>query len=246
MENLTVILQTLGLDDKEAAIYLAALELGSGTIQELAKKSGVTRTNVYNYISPVRQKGLLSEVVHGKKIMYIAEDPRKLVGMAEENLKKVSSALPEFMGLFNMPSDKPRVKFYDGVEGIRQAYEYYKQTEGPIYAVNDVESMMKVMPEEYMSNVAKDRGKRKVAYKMIGRDDKYGQLAKEKDKEQYRETRLVNKVTLGTEINIFDNKVIMFSFRRPPFAVVIEGNAIADTMRMMWRGWWDSLSKKVD
>lgn len=36
-------LKELGLADKEARVYLASLELGSDTVQNIAKKSGVNR-----------------------------------------------------------------------------------------------------------------------------------------------------------------------------------------------------------
>ncbi|PIT86455.1 MAG: hypothetical protein COU33_03055, partial [Candidatus Magasanikbacteria bacterium CG10_big_fil_rev_8_21_14_0_10_43_6] len=39
--NLTTILQNLGLNEKEAKVYLACLELGSATVQEVSDKAGV-------------------------------------------------------------------------------------------------------------------------------------------------------------------------------------------------------------
>ncbi|MFH1946542.1 MAG: hypothetical protein ABIJ23_00060 [Candidatus Magasanikbacteria bacterium] len=37
MSELVKQLQNLGIDDKQASVYLACLELGSATVQELAK-----------------------------------------------------------------------------------------------------------------------------------------------------------------------------------------------------------------
>lgn len=39
MKNIALILQNIGLSEMETAVYLAALELGEGTMQELAQKS---------------------------------------------------------------------------------------------------------------------------------------------------------------------------------------------------------------
>ena len=44
------LIQTLGLSEHEAAVYLAALELGEANIQEISRKSGVKRTSIYNFI----------------------------------------------------------------------------------------------------------------------------------------------------------------------------------------------------
>ena len=71
-------LQNLGLTEKEARIYLAALELGPSTVQEIAKKTGLIRTTVYNQIKILSEKGLLSELQEGKKRLIISQDPDRL------------------------------------------------------------------------------------------------------------------------------------------------------------------------
>lgn len=38
-------LRQFGLNEKQAKVYLACLELGSASVQKIAKKAGVERTN---------------------------------------------------------------------------------------------------------------------------------------------------------------------------------------------------------
>lgn len=127
-------LQNLGLEEKETKIYLALLELGSGTIQEIAHKSKVNRTNVYNFIGSMKDKGIISEVLEDNKIILIPENPNVLVKRAEKNYQEIKNTLPELMSIFNLPGNKPKVKFYEGLEGLKKAYnEMLESGEKAIY-----------------------------------------------------------------------------------------------------------------
>jgi len=50
MNQLNETLLQMGLNEKEAKVYLACLELGGATIAEIAEKSGVKRTSIYNFL----------------------------------------------------------------------------------------------------------------------------------------------------------------------------------------------------
>ncbi|MFH0854627.1 MAG: helix-turn-helix domain-containing protein, partial [bacterium] len=60
-------LQQIGLSDKEASVYLAALELGPTNIQALTKKSAIKRSTVYDIIKNLKNHGLMSETTRGKR-----------------------------------------------------------------------------------------------------------------------------------------------------------------------------------
>lgn len=237
-------LQNLGLDDKEVKIYLALLELGSGTVQEVATKSGVNRTNIYNFIGPLKTKGIISEVKEGDKIILIPENPDTLVKRAEKNYEDIKTALPELMGIFNLPGTKPKVRFYEGVKGLQHAYnEMLNSEEKAIYGFSDYKKLFEAIPEDWAWNFPIRRKSKKMFFYCIAKDDEMGKELKTKDDNQLRETRLVKNLQLDTEINIYGNKVMMVSFRRPYSAIIIEDRAIAMSMKSIWQGWWNLLSK---
>ena len=53
------VLENLGLSEKEAEIYLALLELGTGTVVEVAKKSGVKRPTAYLVLDELKKMGYI-------------------------------------------------------------------------------------------------------------------------------------------------------------------------------------------
>ena len=52
------LLTNLGLSEKSAQVYVAALSLGTSSVQTLAKKSGLKRPTAYSYIEELLQEGL--------------------------------------------------------------------------------------------------------------------------------------------------------------------------------------------
>ncbi|MFA6424075.1 MAG: helix-turn-helix domain-containing protein [Candidatus Magasanikbacteria bacterium] len=234
-------LKTMGIDEKQAQVYLACLELGKGTIQEVSLKSGVKRTSIYNFLEEMKNKGLVSEIKEGKKVVLVAEDPNNLSLRLQRQSEEFKQSLPELMSIFNLPSHKPKVKFYQGVEGIKNAYSDLLTAQGSIYGFADYEKMFYLMDSLSIWRIPEERAKRKIKYFNIAKDSHTARDVQKKDDEQLRETRLVKDVEFETEINIYDNKVTMMSFRRPGAAVIIEDAAIAQTLRSIWKAWWKTL-----
>jgi predicted transcriptional regulator len=123
--NLTKELQNIGLTDKEAKVYLAALELGQNSVQNIAKKSGVNRATTYVILNSLIQKGLCSTYQQDKKTLYIASDPAQLEGIfeiqkkeLEEKQKYLKTIVSQLQLINNKQTNKPVVKFFEGKQGL--------------------------------------------------------------------------------------------------------------------------------
>lgn len=237
--NLTTVLQNLGLNEKEAKVYLACLELGSATVQEVSDKAGVKRTSVYNFLEDMKARGFITEVKHGKRILLTAEDPHTLLKKTEEQKKQLEEMLPEFLSIYNLPGEKPKVKFYQGVEGLKRVYEDTLNEGSQIYLVSDYERMFETVDPEWMWSYAKKRTEKNIKAFSIAKEGARGLEVKKNDVEQMRETRFVKEVDFETEINIYGDKVALLSFRRPYAGVIIEDRTIAQTLKSMWKIIWN-------
>lgn len=240
MENIANILENLGLNEKQTKVYLACLELGSASVAELSEKSGVKRTSIYNFLEELIQKGLLSELHQGDNILLIAEDPKVLVEKAKHQLQNIQTALPELLGMFNRPGNKPKVHFYQGIAGLKKVYEETLKSQEPIYAFTDYEKLMPLM-EEWMWNYAAERARRGIAFTAIAKEGGWARKALARSKEHKRQLKIIKDVNFDTEINIYENKVAILSFQRPYSGVIIEDAAISQTLKSIWRMLWDRL-----
>lgn len=68
-------LTTLGFTKSESQIYLAMLALGKTTVSEIAKRTGFHRTNIYDVLEQLKEKGFVTFFKEGKATFYKAADP---------------------------------------------------------------------------------------------------------------------------------------------------------------------------
>ncbi len=129
MEHLIEPLQHLGLTEKEARIYLALLQLGAATPYQIAKKAELKRPTAYVIAEELVEKGLIVHVPGESPKRYIARTPDAFFEAAESRLVKAKSVLPELRSLQKGTgtTEKPSILYYEGAEGIRQAYDYKKK-----------------------------------------------------------------------------------------------------------------------
>lgn len=243
MNNIITTLEQLGIEEKQAKVYLACLELGTATIQDLAQKSGIKRTSIYNFLEEIKDKGLVSETKKGNKVFLIAEDPNNLKNKLENNLKKIEEVMPDLMGIFNLPGSKPKMRYYEGLDGIKKVYIDTYSHGGKLYGFADWD---KIMPNDEMDDwlweFATERARRKVKFYAIVKDGRFAREAQAREKEQLRESKIVSDVQFETELNMYgNNRVAMMSFRRPYSAVIIEDKAIYNTLMSIWKLLWNNL-----
>ncbi|MBT5338100.1 hypothetical protein HN858_03710 [Candidatus Falkowbacteria bacterium] len=242
MQYLLDSLTSLGIQKKQAKVYLACLELGSATVQELAEESNVKRTSIYNFLEDLKNLGLVSEIKKGSKLLLVAENPKTVISKAEKRIEQARNNLPEFLSIFNAPANKPKVKFHQGLEGLKTAYADYAVQDGEIFGFTDYEKMFETLPADFLWSAGPEaRKKNNTHFYCIAKNGPKGKLMKSKDKEQLRQTKLVKDINFETEINIYQSKVSLISFKKPYTAVIIEDQAIAQTMKSIWDLVWNNL-----
>jgi sugar-specific transcriptional regulator TrmB len=135
------VLKDAGLTEGEIKVYLALLNLGSTTVGPIVVKSHVARSIVYQILTRLFEKGLVSFVVKGKTKYYQANQPRKILDFIserqkslEENKGKVEKLMPMLVAK-QKPSEFTDVRYFEGFRGFITAHErtYDKLAAGDEY-----------------------------------------------------------------------------------------------------------------
>ncbi len=238
------LLKSLQLNDDQAAVYLATLELGEASILEISRKSGVKRSSIYNFIDELKSRGLIIETTKKKRNVFSASSPRSFIEIEQTRLKDLQRLLPELEAVENTSRTKPRVTFYNGVDGIKHVYaESMSERDTTINGFADFEAGIKVLGENfYMDYYLPERVKRGILYRGILRDDEMAKKYQQRNNKDLRDSKIMPGKGISTEIDIFNNKVALMSFRaKVPFAVLIEDQDIAESLRTVWQQLWDRL-----
>lgn len=242
MQLSKTLLKSLNLSPAQAAVYFAALELGGANIQVIARKSGIKRTSIYNFIDELKARGLILETIKRKRKMYSGVDPEQLVELEKTRVAELERSLPELRAIKNISRTKPRVSFYEGIVGIKEVYGDMLNDKKEIIAFEDLEHMRAGLPKQFYDWFPPERARRGIPFRSISRDSETAKEFAKNNIRLLRETKLVKSADWKTEINIYGNKVALMSFRtRTPFCVLIEDQDIAETLRDVWGKLWDNL-----
>ncbi|MBD3156438.1 hypothetical protein GF369_01285, partial [Candidatus Peregrinibacteria bacterium] len=160
---LSGILKKIGLNEKEAHVYLSLLELGSQPASVIGKKAHINRSTTYLVLDSLIQKGYVNEHVRADVKYFAAADPQVIVQNLEqlkhavdENRKELVNLLPEFYALTNPLSIKPKVRFYEGEEGVKRAMNDSLNASKSLYAWSAFDSWLKSTPslQKYIKDYA--------------------------------------------------------------------------------------------
>ncbi len=233
----------LGLTPMEISVYLATLELGEATVQEIARKSGVKRTSIYNFIDALKARQILLETKRKKRSVFSAVSPHQLVEFGKAKARELEQMLPQLLAINNRSLRKPRVTFHENVEGIKEAYSDMLETQKPIVGWSDYKHMIPTLGKEYCAYFPLERAKRGIPYNAIATDTPENRAYAKSDADVLRETKFISPASdLKTEINVYGDKVLLASFRsHPAFVVMIEDRDIAETLRVTWKELWKRL-----
>jgi len=244
-------LNALGLSPNESSIYLALLEVGRGTVSQIARKARINRTTGYDILDTLVSKGLANISGKEPKQEYHAESPQKIVVLLEnriedekKRLEEARSLLPQLKSIHNV-SGRPQVRFYEGKEGLEQVYEDTLTSHETIRAYANVDDMHKALPS-YFPRYYHRRADKKIGIRAIIPSNEAGLGRAKEDKMERRESALVppDQYYFTPEINIYDNKVMIASWREK-LGIIIESQEIADAMKKIYELAWAE-AKRLD
>lgn len=236
-----------GLSEREAKVYLAALELGETTVDRIAKKSGVKRTTVYLEVESLKTKGLLSAINKGKKNYLFAEDPRILERNLEEKKEALQKSLPGILALANFIDKKPKIRYFEGAEGIREAFKdtlNYPDQEVCVWYSDS----FALLGEDFFTDyyIPKRIEKKIWTRSIISETENIKKSFVAFNQEQLRKSKLVDseKFNLDIEIMIYGkSKVALVSFEEK-IAVIMESPKVNRSFQQIFDLMWELLPER--
>ena len=114
-------LEEFGLSKNESKVYMSLIELGSASAGQIAEKSKVHRTNVYDSIERLIKKGLVGYVMQGKNKYFQATDPQNLMNLLKEKEDKLKDLMPSLL-INRELSNRTEVNVTEGIQAARHIH----------------------------------------------------------------------------------------------------------------------------
>ena len=244
--NLSDQLTQFGLNKKQAQIYLALLELGPSTAIDLAKKTQIMRTTVYDVLIELEKKRLIAQTKKGKKRLFLAQEPENLEKILDEKKTKLTKLMPALKSLLNTIGEKPIIRYYEGLEGIKEVYLDTLKYKGELLAFVS-ENIIKKLGSDFADEYKDKRKKAEIMVKVIGPNTEEIINYKKTDVKDFKETKIVskNKYPFSIEMNIYGNKVAFMSFSEN-LGLIIESNEISKNMKFLFDLAWNGIEEVED
>ena len=237
------VLKQFGLTEKEAKIYLALLELGVASVQKIAHKAQIARPTAYDILESLKNQNLVSVFEKGQKKQYSPTDPNIILDKTRQKSKNLEEIFPQLKALYNLPMEKPKVRFYEGVEGVRVILDEVLKEGRELCSIGSAEDIFGNL--EFFPAFVKKRMALGIHTKVILRDSK---KARERQKLGPKELREVKIIPADYQFHalmmIFSNKVAMISLTKNYVALLIESQELAAMQKELFRLLWENVSKK--
>ncbi len=235
MKDISKILHSLGLNESEIKTYLAALKQGASTVVELTKHTRLSRQAIYLAIESMTERALMSSVMSGKKRLFTAEPPYKLLAYAKrketemrEEIADLEKSLPDLE--LQLGGERPVVRMYEGKEGIRAFLEEVKKTKpSMIHEITDMDAMKNIITTEdlapYRTELSRHRHKAKGIYT--------GTVNPNSNPDIQRVVLDHPKERFNANISVFGDRVGFVSFEGKMYTVILENKAIARSLAQL-------------
>lgn len=232
----------IGLTEGEAKVYLALSEVGSSTVGPIVKKSRVAYSNIYDILNRLIEKGIVSFIIKNKTKYFQAASPSNLIqylDKKEEQIVQEKEALrkilPDLERLQEIKT-KQEAEVFIGKKGLRTAYEKLckntsKQDEILFFYIHD-EKYAEESNLFYNSIIdivsgTNNRG-------ICNADYEKSWFAK---KSKHLRMRFSN-LPLPGNIDIINDKILLVSWDKTIFSVIIHSQSLADNLRNYFNEMW--------
>lgn len=241
-KQLQGILIDSGFTDKEAAVYLALLELGDGSVTEIGLKSGLKRSIIYVILEGLIKRGYATELTDSKIGRFVAADPLKILSNIETVAINFKQMMPILKGIHNTSKLKPKVEYFEGKEAVLSIYRHINYTTGSMFFTSMTE-LARHIPAEIDVWVSGIRNKAYVKnarhiFPDLEFDVKHGKMI---DGQNGNEVRVLDSKMNMIEMDLSlysGNKICLSSITDNFYAFVIESGPLYNSLKTMFELAW--------
>ncbi|MFA6461053.1 MAG: helix-turn-helix domain-containing protein [Candidatus Woesearchaeota archaeon] len=230
-------LESFGLSEKEVKIYLACIELGTSTANDIANKADLNRSTTYDLLKSFLEKGIASKVIKNNATHFEVVGPERLISLLEEKKKKILSVSKQLKLLQQSTVTKPVVELFEGGEGVKAILQDIISTKKPLSSIST--SKIFEMMVYYFPQYIKNRKDANISARVIQEASSQTEELKKKDKDEKRETRSIKNFNLSSTIFIYGEKVAIIKLiKNELISVLISDPVLAEDHRKIFERLW--------
>lgn len=242
--NLEAELTKIGLEEKEARVYLTVLELGDAVASEISRKSKINRATTYTILDSLAEQGLVSTYKKEGTTHFNASNPdsiksllRKKRKQIDSQEKKLENVLPELKSLHNTENSKPVIRYFEDEAGLLQSYKEFlsqldKNSEETIKYLYSRDKIESALTQEQRNEFQEIRLSKDIHSEVIYTYSK-GFLSN-KD-EGHRIKVDADEFPIDIDLEIYGDAVFVSTLEEDLSAILIKNKKIAKSLKTLFR-----------
>ncbi len=219
-------LRQIGFSEKKAVLYTTLLARGRGSAAQLAAAAKLKRTTAYDILEELANENLVSVTFDGNKRVFVAEPPENLHQLIDRQARAVDQLMPGLKDLFYRSNSRPRIRYFEGSEGIRYVHEeLLKVVQKEYFYFGSISGFVDALGRDYLESFVRRRVRRRIWSNAIRiRSQEIDSPYMMPGDENYRRVRYLSRSVADyvANLTLYDGKIAICSTSHENYAMIIE------------------------
>lgn len=247
--NILQKLVEFGLSEKEANIYLTLLQIGEGSIVDIAAHSLIKRPTIYSGIESLQKKELVYTITHGKRVRYKPKPPSEFKQILRQRETQLQTLVPQLEGIAEIPPLRSEhgIRYVEGKSAVvslyRELFSRHAQKE-EVYIFSSLRDLHAHFPEMlHLFDRLDIRWKwhiREIIPNQAEALEYLRQSQKLRANHTRRQLRVLPKglEPVDSECMLFSDTLILVSLEPPIYALILTSPAFTKSFRVLFDAAW--------
>lgn len=245
MKNLIAKLQSIGLTQTEARVYLFLLEHQEARAGIICSELNIHTSHIYQILGKLLDKGIVSFKVVNNIRVFRPADPESLYSLFREKelqIEKEKEELKEFISNLKKMEVKERrqtdFKYFEGVAGVRSMFVEFSESWEPDSAcyINSAPLAYERWNAFFLDYFHPRRFKKRVHLRIIVPSG-LKKMGKQREAMKLTEVRY-SKVETDAEFGVAGDYTYLLNYGERPYGLLIKDKIFADTQKKIFGVMW--------
>ncbi|MEN9921542.1 MAG: hypothetical protein RLZZ517_520 [Candidatus Parcubacteria bacterium] len=250
MDKTANIFKSLQIKPNAQKVLDYLISHGTSPVKDIAFALKLPKSTIYDALDELISQSLIVEYTEDRGRVFGIADKEQLIRISEQKIAELKENQKKLLEYINDSKkedsiSKPKIKFYFGNEGIKQAFrdtmwnERCKET----YLMWSTKEMLEILGPEFSEWHSSMRLRYQITLNVIRKIQDKQLDSTEGLKEgwnSYREIRHAPKnLDWSMSYWIYDNKVLFSSGGKDRFAFIVHSKEFVDLMILLWKQVWE-------
>jgi sugar-specific transcriptional regulator TrmB len=218
------VLSEIGLGKVEIAVYIDLLVGRASTASDIAKRTRQHRSNVYDALKRLEQKGFIAEIIREGKKLFEAKDPEIILGYMQQKASEVKDILPSLENLAKDRQEHDVLTISSSVAKCRMVlFDLMKAKKFSAWGVHP-EIIKNYLGEALLAEWEMERIRKKVSSRMIYTEKFKGM--REIAQSPYQEVRYIGRRKSKELVILAKDAVFIIVFSKPITIIEARGELV--------------------